>query len=348
MALKISFRADPPLPYHTSSYHIKQGFKRRLYDTSIRKEEFAPVLHDTTNNIRTLLKVPENYYIVYTNTSWLPFITLLSIQNQMATIDHSSEFSAITKMIRLLTNTGIHLNPINTGFQHVIETLKETTQVLIPDTNPFTGNYFEPKFIRSLKGLNSELNFHLDVSYSIPTNDLDYDTMDSFFFKSGYGFGLDRGPGVWLVKKSFFDQNKARIERMQDAHKLDSWGNIYCDPDIDLIKIYALGQIASDFNNKGSKILINETIYKSIVINSAIKNSNSYTQFIKDTDSQSKNIIVFTSNSSIEEIAKIFDGQGIQLDCFAYKKVGSLIRIGNYPAHSKEQAELLSDLIQSG
>jgi len=347
MALKISFQADPPIPYHTSSYHIKQGFNMKLFEPSIRNQEFNSILKSATYNLRSLLKVPKNFYVIYMNTSWFPLITLLSTNNQIATIDHSNQFSRLTNMIRLVTEESIHLNPIDPGYHGAIEALKDSAQVLMSDTDPSTGNFFRTNLIQSLKGLNPKLNLHVDISYSVPTNDFDYDTIDSFFFKTNIGFGIYQGPEVWLVKKNFFNLNKEKIERILDIQLFDRCEDTYCDQNIDLIKIYALGQIAADFNNRSLKIIKNETTYKSIIINSAIMNSNSFDLMIKNSDFQSKNIIAFTSGFSLDEMEKIFEKKGILLDNITYKGSGSLIRIGNYPAHSKEQAELLADIIQS-
>ena len=259
MALKLSFQADPPIPYHTSSFHIKQGFKRGLQNSNISQSEVIDVVNFTENSIRSLLKIPEEFMVLFVKSRLIPLLEINKTKDQIISLDHGFETSLLTKEVDNISNQSIHLNSVDSAYRKEIESLRQSTQIIIPETDLLSGDYFGPNYIQSIKRLNSDTFLHLDISYSVPSSVLEYNSVDSFFFKTSYGFGLNNGPEVWLLKRSFFNQHNKYLESLKYIQLKELGKNIFCDLELDLIKVYALGQIAADFDNRNKNILKNET-----------------------------------------------------------------------------------------
>ena len=111
--------------------------------------------------------------------------------------------------------------------------------------------------------------------------------------------------------------------------------------------IYLLGKVVQDFLRRGIDSIRKETEYKAALLYQALDQHHLISPFVNDKKFQSKTVIVADCQSHAERLTKflvekgLFPGDGYG----SFKK--SQLRFANFPAHSKEQYELLADSIQA-
>lgn len=98
--------------------------------------------------------------------------------------------------------------------------------------------------------------------------------------------------------------------------------------------------------NRGLTIIRNEIKYKSIILYKSISDNPNLYPLIKDPYWQSQNILCAEIGIPGEKIFDFMSGNRIEFDVLTGADAKSIIRVSNYPVHSKEQVELLVDLIE--
>jgi len=221
------------------------------------------------------------------------------------------------------------------------------TAVCFEDLNPFTGRKTDIKAYRDKYGLSTVSMIHCDISYSVPTEILGFDRITSFSFQTQFGFGMPPGLSVWIARKEIFKKILPEYSKNLEVkyYCLPDYGPAYIHSQVDIDILYAFGMIVKDMLNRGIMIIRNEIKYKSIILYNAIKASMNLELMIDDPDQQSQNIIFARTKADIKYVVDYFNGHGVELDIYTDEKEVTILRIANYPVHSKEQVEYLSDLL---
>jgi phosphoserine aminotransferase len=196
-------------------------------------------------------------------------------------------------------------------------------------------------------GYSSQVLVHGDLSYTAPTGNLEYSQVHSFVFRTQYGFGMTPGLIVWISGEPFYGKVMALLEKRKEFNAFSSnpGRSRFTSASVNIDKLYVLGMIIKDLQNRGLQMVRNEVKYKSIVLHNALKESRRFEPLIPDLKAQSENIICGRSKASKEELEKYFSKYGIEVDLYDDVDGNGIVRMANYPAHSKEQVEYLSDLL---
>jgi len=112
-----------------------------------------------------------------------------------------------------------------------------------------------------------------------------------------------------------------------------------------VLGIYLLSKIVEDFLRRGVNSLRRETEYKAAILYQALENHSILSSFVKEKNSQSKTVIVADCGEHTARVASHLEKSGIQPGDGYGQLKGSQLRFANFPAHSREQYELLVDSI---
>jgi phosphoserine aminotransferase len=167
-------------------------------------------------------------------------------------------------------------------------------------------------------------------------------------------FGLPAGLGIWIVNNRCLEKAKSLESSGQGIgsyHRLPDMvekAKVFQTAETpNILGVYTLAKVASDMLEKGILAIRREIDYKSAILNQVIEAHPQLHHFVENEKHRSKTVKVircdFESNLLIDHLKqkKIHIGTGYG----GYKK--EQIRIANFPTHSKEQTEMLVDLIEA-
>jgi phosphoserine aminotransferase len=172
-------------------------------------------------------------------------------------------------------------------------------------------------------------------------------------FSVQHGFGCPPGLGVLLMNRRSIEK-AGRIARkhphLGNFHDLTNYysraikNQTPAPPN--MLGIYLLGRICEDMLIMGIDRIRRETVYKAAVLYNTYEKSPLLKPFIEKNEFRSKTVInAETSVPSNEIIARLAE-KGIIIGPGYEKYKFKQIRIANYPTHSKEQFELIADLLE--
>ncbi len=170
--------------------------------------------------------------------------------------------------------------------------------LFIQDIDLMTGRIALDTKLTQILDLNNLPFIHQDISYSSPTDPLDFDKIDSFSFQTAYGFGMSQDLVVWILRSGLFNKVISQIDRRyMDLDPGSSKTRKYFIQDkLEISRIYILGMIVKDFLNRSLSIIRNEIKYKSIILYNSINDNPNLELLVKDQSFRSQNIICAKTN----------------------------------------------------
>ena len=198
----VNFTPGPSQLYFTVPDHVKKAFREGIPSISHRSKQFEAIYLATTQGLRTLLNIPQDYHIVFTGSA--TEIWERVIQNLVA--DQSFHFvnGAFSKrFFEVAQQLGKSPQkaevPAGKGFEQPISTNSELVAITHNETS--TGVSMALPVLHALRELNPDGVIVVDAVSSLPFPEFDYSKIDSVFFSVQKGFGLPAGLGVWIVNE---------------------------------------------------------------------------------------------------------------------------------------------------
>lgn len=354
----IYFTPGPSELYYTAADHLRRAVKDEILSISHRSKTFENIYRKTVENLKGLLNIPDDFVILFGSSSTEIMEKILqnlvpnssfhivngSFSNRFYQI--SQQMGKKAKKLESPSNQSPNLNNIlvSDSFDLIAITHNETGE----------GQAFPLEEIYEIKKAFPEKILAVDAVSSLPYADFDYNLIDTIFFSVQHGFGLPAGLSVWALNPRCIEkarQLSAKGKTATGFYSLERYYQKalkYQTPDTpNVLGIYLLCQVSEDMALKGMEQIRRETEYKAALLYYALENHPKLNCFVKDPKYRSKTIItaetVMPSNEIISHFAKKGMILGAGYDKYKFKHV----RIANYPAHSKEQVEMLSDYIQS-
>jgi phosphoserine aminotransferase len=209
-------------------------------------------------------------------------------------------------------------------------------------------------FINGFREKSPQALVAVDAVSSLPYPQFDFTKIDSLFFSVQKGFGLPAGLGVWIV-------NQRCVEK---AERLESDGLVigtyHSLPSLvrhakrnqtpetpNVLGIYLLAMVVDDMLRRGIKAIRNEIDYKAAVLYQAMGQSRFIKPFVATPEFRSKTVIVAACPPYTRELTHYLESKGIHPGEGYGNYTSTHLRFANFPAHSKEQFEMLVDLLNS-
>jgi phosphoserine aminotransferase len=348
-----NFTPGPSQLYFTVSDHAKQAFKEGIPSISHRSKLFEQISKETTDGLRQLLNIPSDYHLFFTGSAteiWERIIQNLVEEKSFHLVNgsFSKRFYEIAQQLekkpaKLQVTEGL-------GFEESISVPDGTELIAITQNETSTGVSMPLELIYKLKENNPQALVAVDAVSSLPYPDIDISKIDSIFFSVQKGFGLPAGLGVWVVNQKCIDKAEQLLKK---GISIGSYHNIPSllshaiknqTPETpNVLTIYLLNKVVQDFLRRGITTIRKETEYKSTLLYQALAKHELVSAAVKDKKFQSRTVIVAESGSHTEKLTqflsekKLFPGDGYG----PFKK--TQLRFANFPAHSKEQYEMLVD-----
>jgi len=352
MGKHIYFTPGPSQLYHTYDYHLRKALNEEMGSISHRSVTFQKIYEATEISLRELLNIPEDFKVLFLSSA--TDIWERIIQNLVAEKSHHFVNGAFSKRFY---EFAIGLGKRST--QEAADPGQEFTSFRIPEGSEVigitqnetsTGYAFDKDQLQNIRDNNPEALISLDVVSSIPAVPAPFELIDTTYFSVQKSFGMPAGLGVWIINEKAIDraislENKGTIVTYRKLSTLIKSAEKNQTPETpNVIAIYILGKIAEDMIARGINMVRNETVYKSTLLYQTLESSHLFTPFVNDQKNRSKTVVVAATPEQtriLEDLGKksIILGKGYG----AFKN--EHLRIANFPAHSKEQVEMLCDLL---
>lgn len=351
----VNFTPGPSQLYFTVPDHARQAFNEGIPSLSHRSKAFDKLFAETTGSLRELLNIPAGFHIFFTGSATEIWERIF--QNLVEQSSFHLENGSFSKRFY---ETGLLLGkkpektevPPGHGFENAIPVPEDTELIAVTHNETSTGVSVPVAFINALKQNNPRALMAVDAVSSLPYPDFDFNHIDTLFFSVQKGFGLPAGLGVWLVN----EQCVAKAQSLTASHlSTGSYHNIASllahaqknqTPETpNVLGIYLLGKVIGDFLRRGIDTIRRETEYKATILYQALENHPALAPFVKSKEFRSKTVVVADCGPHTAKLAAFLETKGLHAGGGYGPAKNTQLRFANFPAHSKEQYELLADSI---
>lgn len=342
---KVYFTPGPSELYFTYQDHFRVAMNDQLGSINHRSKRFQEIFQFTSEQLTELLHLPGDFKLVFVTSateSWERITQNLISETSHHFVhgDFGEKFFKVSKAFGRnaeMTRIDDAPLPIATGAEVLGLTMNETS----------TGQQLTNDFIKEMKRLNPNSLLALDTVSAAPSHEIDFSLVDTAYFSVQKCFGMPPGLGVWMVNERALE--KAKTINHPSYHSLPNLlknGEKFqtpCTPNV--VAIYLLGKIAKDMNRRGIQMIRNETNYKSALLYQTLEAHDGFELSITSKANRSRTVAVANCSDS-SSVIDFFAEKGMVIgDGYGANK-GKQIRIANFPAHSKEQVELLCDTLE--
>ncbi len=348
-----NFAPGPSQLYFTVEGYMRSAFREGIPSLAHRSKEFESIFRSATEGLKELLSIPAGFHVFFAASAteiWERAIQNLVQEKSFHLVNgaFSKRFYEIAKQLGKLVDK-IEV-PFGESFEQDVVIPQDVEMIGITHNETSTGVSLSLDFINSFRKANPNSLIVVDAVSSLPYPAFDYSKIDSLFFSVQKGFGLPAGLGVWIVNERCL----AKAEKILASGKtigtyhslpfyLQNAKKNQTPETPNVLSIYLLAKVVEDFQRRGVNTLRKETEYKAAILYQAIESHRTLSSFVKNKNAQSKTVLVADCGEHTgvltNELKKlgIHPGEGYG----EFKK--SQLRFANFPAHSKEQFELLVD-----
>jgi phosphoserine aminotransferase len=354
MTPRINFTPGPSQLYFTVEDHARKAFKEGIPSLSHRSKLFESIYVELKDGLRAFLNIPDTFHIVFTGSA--TEIWERGIQNLVENESHHLVNGAFSKRFFEIAQQ-LGKTPIKTevqageGFNSPI-TFNSPEVIALTQNETSTGVSLSNAFIEQIRIQNPNALIVVDAVSSLPYPELDFSKIDSVFFSVQKGFGLPAGLGVWIVNERCIAKSELLLSKgistgsYHTLPSLISHAKKNQTPETpNVLGIYLLSKVVQDMLRRGITIIRRETEYKAAILYQLLESHQHLNAFVNEKNHQSKTVIVADSGEHTEIVTRYLLEKGIQPgDGYGQFKKRHL-RFANFPAHSKEQVELLVDTL---
>ena len=353
--MKINFTPGPSQLYVTTESHVKTAFKTGIPSISHRSKEFESIYAEAVSGLKELLQIPDGFHIVFTGSAteiWERSIQSLVIDQSL----HFVNGAFSKKYFEIAQQLGKHPLKVEVkdglGFSNAPIPEGDPELVGLTHNETSTGVSLPLDFINSFRSKYPKAIIAVDAVSSLPHPQFDFNNIDMLFFSVQKAFGLPAGLGVWIVN----DKCIGKADNI--ASKGMSVGSYHSLPSLigmsvknqtpetpNVLAIYLLAKVTNDFVMRGVNNIRRETNYKAALLYQALEKISLAKPFVKEPDIRSQTVIVAETGEHTAAIVKALEPVGLYPGDGYGKAKATQLRFANFPTHSKEQYELLTDTL---
>ncbi|HNP96296.1 MAG TPA: aminotransferase class V-fold PLP-dependent enzyme [Cyclobacteriaceae bacterium] len=350
-----NFSPGPSQLYFTTEDHTRTAFRQGIPSLSHRSKKFEQFYQHTQEQLRELLSIPSSHHIFFTASAteiWERIIQNLVAEKSTHFVNGAFSEKFFKAALQLNRNAKDITVADGDGFVAPVKVDGEIIALTHNETS--TGVSLPLDFIYGMKELNPSALVCVDAVSSIPFVDFDYGKVDSVYFSVQKGFGMPPGLGVWIVNENCIAKSEQLLSQGHSVgtyHSLPSYlanGKKNQTPETpNSVAIYVLGKIAEDMNRRGINVIRKETLYKSTILYQALQSHKKISSFVKKKEYQSPTVVIADCGEQTSFLAQHLNSEGLDPGEGYGRHKSTQLRFANFPAHSKEQFELLVDTLNS-
>lgn len=354
---KTYFTPGPSGLYYTVEQHAKTAFRTGIASITHRGEQFKSIYKEVDSNLRELLGLPDNYTILFTNSATEVWdLSTESLVSEKSLHIVNGAFSE--KFYKVLNNSDKEalLTQSQWGSFPEIDykLVRQADHIAITHNETSTGVSTPLETIYKIREENPQAIISIDAVSSLPFLNIDYTKIDALYVSVQKCFGLPAGLGIWLVNDRCIqkaEETTKNISGLKSYHNLLSLvqqaENFQTVSTPNVFNIYLLAKVTADMLHRGIQLIRSEIKYKSAILYKMIDDHQKLQAFVIDKSLRSDTIIVLNTNDHTSEIIDFLEHKKLIIGTGYGKMKNTQARIANFPTHSKEQFEMLTDLLET-
>jgi phosphoserine aminotransferase len=354
--LQANFTPGPSQLYFTVKDHMLRAFRDGVPSLSHRTSEFERIFEGTTSGLRELLGIPDSFSIVFTSSAtevWERSIQNLVEESSLHLVNgaFSRRYFEIAQQLHKKP-TKVEA-PEGVGFEK-IQAQAAPELVALTQNETSTGVALPVNFVDAFRKQFPNALVVVDAVSSLPYPQFNFSQIDSLFFSVQKGFGLPAGLGVWIVNDRCIGKAEQMLSKglaIGSYHSLPSlisFANKKQTPETpNVLAMYLLSKVIEDFLRRGITTIRRETEYKAALLYNWLDASSIAKPFVSNKNHRSATVIVAECGANTAHIANMLRPKGLHPGEGYGAAKKTQLRFANFPAHSKEQYELLVDVLAS-
>ena len=278
------FTPGPSALYFTYQEHLKSAMRENIGSISHRSPIFKKMYQQAIENIRTLLKLPNNYHIFFTSSATEIWERLIENCVDRETF-HLVNGAFSERFYKTAIALGKDAHKIESpqgscpGINNLM--ISESHELISVTQNETSTGAAQPlEDIYKLRKAFPDQILAVDAVSSLPYVNIDYNNVDTAYFSVQKCFGLPSGLGVWLVNDRCLAKADNRMKEGKNIgfyHSLPSLyekGVKYQTPETpNTLGIYLLSKVVEDMLQKGLEQIRRETDYKAALLYNTLDKS---------------------------------------------------------------------------
>jgi phosphoserine aminotransferase len=357
MNFPVNFTPGPSQLYFTVEDHMRIAFREGIPSLSHRSKEFEQIFRECTDGLRSLLDLPSGYHIYFTGSAteiWERIIQNLVEESSFHLVNGSFSKRFFEISAQLNRDAAVLNAEPGFGFSQPVEITGAPELIAVTQNETSTGVSTPFSTINGLREKNPNALIAVDAVSSLPYPELDYSKMDTVFFSVQKAFGLPAGLGVWMVNDRCIEKSERMVAEGISVGSYHTISSLHAHalknqtPETpNVLGIYLLGKVVGDMLRRGIRTIRKETEYKAALLYGLLEKHEALKPFVSDPSLRSKTVIVAECGDLVGKIKSALATRGmLPGDGYgAFKK--TQLRFANFPTHSKEQFELLTDTLEA-
>lgn len=350
------FTPGPSGLYYTVEQHLRKALKTGIGSISHRSNQFRDIYREVDSNLRALLNLPDNYTILFANSAtevW-DLATLSLVDEKSLHIVNGAFSEKFYKVVKNSGKTALLTESEWGTFPEIdYELVKQADHIGITHNETSTGVSTPLETIYKIREANPEAIISIDAVSSLPYLDIDYAKIDTLYVSVQKCFGLPAGLGIWLVNDRALEKAKrldSTIKGMKSYHNMLALAKYAADfqtvstPNV--LDIYLLSQVTGDMLNRSIQMIRSEIRYKAAIFYKMVESHEKLIPLVKEKSLRSDTVVVLNSGEHTKDIMNFLASKNMIIGTGYGKQKMDYIRIANFPTHSKEQFEMLTDLVE--
>jgi len=352
--LPVNFTPGPSQVYFTAEDHIRQAFRDGIPSISHRSKSFESIYREAQEGLSQLLNIPDGWHMVFTSSAtevWERSIENLVNEKCHHYVNGAFSGKYFDFAVMLGKNAGKSEVAWGSGFEVPAGPL-DSEMIAVTQNETSTGVSVQNEWIANLRAYNPEALIMVDGVSALPHLQPEFSIIDSLFFSVQKGFGMPAGLGVWLMNERCVEKSERRAKAgykngtYHTIPSLISNAKKFQTPSTpNVLGIYLFSKICGDFLRRGVETIRRETVYKSTLLYNALDNHEIIKPLVKHKPDRSQTVIVADTGDKTGEIFEFLLKHGLQAGEGYGDGKKTQLRFANFPAHSKEVFEKLSDLL---
>lgn len=353
----IYFSPGPSEMHYNLHYLFKHAIKEEIFSLSHRSKTFEKIYQETVEKLKVFLEIPDDYmvFFAYSTAEIYERIAIdLIAKNSLhfVTGKYSEKFAQIVSYHGHKAESVKGKKDEIPNINHLI--LADHFDVLAVTLNDLSvGVSFPFAQLYELGRAFPESLLMVDATSGLPYYHIDYHKVDSVFFDLHYGWGLPSGLAVWIVNQRVIEKTQ-KLKAKSSYNTINSLINFYHKAKnnqtpyaTNVIGIYLLSKILDDFINTGLPMIRRDANYKAALIYHLLDNHSVLKPFVNLAECRSKTVVTAKTSMPSNELFAYLAKKKLILGTGYGEYKFKHLRIANYPLHSKEQFEMLVDLINT-
>lgn len=358
MPKKIFFTPGPSALYFTVEEHLKQAVKAQVMEINHRSAQAEGYYAHAVSNLKALMAIPEDYQVFFLSSAteiWERQLQNLVVENSF----HYCYGAFSNRFYDFAIKWGLKAQKSESSFGQLPDTdpnliPKDTELITLALNETSTGVSFPQEDIYKIRESHPNALIAVDGVSALPVLELDFSQVDSVYFSVQKCFGLPAGLGVWIVSPRAL---KKAEDKLADGHTIGAYQAL---PNLlkngrkhqttftaNVLNIYLLAKVSEDMLERGMDVIRREANYKAALLNHLVDQHDQLSHFVSERMLRSKTVTVANTMNSSNEILEKLKQKGFVLGNGYGTYKNKQIRIASFPTHSKEQIELLVDIINA-